>query len=224
MLPIIQNSEEVTMTSFDFLNNVINPARELFGERPVANDKFLKKVADEIGFLENEKMSFTQEGHFKPTSFFILNYEHMVLVGMRESKGVRKSILNKLKDLQSPQQAPKLPQTFSEALQLAADQAKQLELQAPKVAFVDKLVTRDNLMTATQVAQKHGKSARWLNVKLMEHDVYSKAVKRSKVFRQWFIDKGYGEFKQSETGFDQSLFTNAGEAWINELLTAYRQV
>lgn len=34
-------------------------------------------------------------------------------------------------------QKPQLPQTFAEALQLAADQAKRLELQAPKVAFVD---------------------------------------------------------------------------------------
>lgn len=220
MLPIIANPEEVKMTTFDFLNNVINPARELFGEKPVANDKFLKKVADEVGFLENEKKSFTQDGHFKPTSFFILNYDQMTLVGMRESKGVRKSILNKLKEL-AVQKSPRLPQTFAEALQLAADQAKQLELQAPKVAFVDKLVEKGSLMTATQVAQKHGKSAKWLNAKLVEHDVYSKAVKRSKVFRQWFIDKGYGENKQSEAGFDQSLFTNAGEVWINELLIAH---
>ncbi|AGN51439.1 hypothetical protein VPJG_00075, partial [Vibrio phage jenny 12G5] len=68
MLPIIQDTNEVTMTSFDFLNNVINPTRDLFGEKPVANDKFLKRVIDEVGFLENEKMSFTQQGHFKPTS------------------------------------------------------------------------------------------------------------------------------------------------------------
>lgn len=120
--------------------------------------------------------------------------------------------------------APKLPQTFAEALQLAADQAKQLELQAPKVEFFDRLVDRKTLMTATQVAQKHGKSAIWLNKHLSEHDVYSKAVKRGKVFRQWFIDKGYGEMKQSEEGFSQPLFSPAGEAWIAELIISYGYV
>lgn len=230
MLPIIQNAEEVTMTSFDFLNNIINPARELFGEKPVANDKFLKKVVDEVGFTENEKMSFTQEGHFKPTSYFILNFDHMTLVGMRESKGVRKSILNKLKELSEPK-APQLPQTFAEALQLAADQAKLIEQQSekiaidkPKVEFVDKLVDKSNLMNATTIAQKHGKSAIWLNKILKEHDVYSKAIKRGKVFRQWFIQKKFGEMKQTEMGYSQAMFTNAGEIWINELLIAHGYV
>lgn len=218
------------MSSFDFLNEIINPARELFGEKPVANDKFLKKVVDEIGLTENEKMSFTQEGHFKPTSYFVLSFDHMTLVGMRESKGVRKSILSKLKELSKPK-APQLPQTFAEALQLAADQAKLIDEQVekilidkPKVDFVDKLVDKTNLMNATVIAQKHGKSAIWLNKILVEHDVYSKAVKRGKVFRQWVVDKKLGEMKQTEMGYSQPMFTNAGEVWINELLVAHGYV
>lgn len=113
---------------------------------------------------------------------------------------------------------PKLPQTFSEALQLAADQAKQLELQAPKVAFVENLVERDGLMNATQVAQKHGMSAVKLNKFLMEVGVYNRTVKRGKVFMCWFEKNGYGKMKQTEQGFSQALFTNAGEVWINEQL------
>lgn len=35
------------------------------------------------------------------------------------------------------QQQPQLPQSFAEALQLAADQAKQLEAQKPKVLFAE---------------------------------------------------------------------------------------
>lgn len=111
-----------------------------------------------------------------------------------------------------------IPQTYAEALQLAADQAKQLELAAPKVAFVDNLVDRTALMNASQVAQKHKKSAIWLNKILTELKVYNKAIKRGKVFQQWFIDKGYGEMKQSEEGYSQAMFTNAGEVWINEKL------
>lgn len=115
-------------------------------------------------------------------------------------------------------QKPQLPQTYAEALQLAADQAKQLELQAPKVAFVEKLVERNGLMNATQVAQKHGMSAVKLNKFLAEVGVYNRAVKRGKVFMGWFVEKGYGEMKQTEQGFSQALFTNSGEVWINEKL------
>ncbi|AUR95835.1 Rha family regulatory protein [Vibrio phage 1.213.O._10N.222.54.F10] len=130
---------------------------------------------------------------------------------------VRVKIVDRLEFLES-QSKPQIPQNFAEALQLAANQAKALELAAPKVAFVDNLVDRTSLMNASQVAQKHKKSAIWLNKVLTELKVYNKAVKRGKVFQQWFIDKGYGEMKQSEEGYSQAMFTNAGEVWINEKL------
>lgn len=117
-------------------------------------------------------------------------------------------------------EAPKLPQTFAEALQLAADQAKQLELQAPKVAFVDKLVERTTEMNSTQIAQKFGKSAIWLNKQLDELEVFNKNIKRGRAFKQWFVDDGYGVMKQTEQGYSQALFTPAGELWIHEKLTS----
>ena len=32
--------------------------------------------------------------------------------------------------------------------------------------------------------------------------------------------KGYGEMKQSDAGFDQALFTQKGQAWVIEQLTS----
>ena len=127
------------------------------------------------------------------------------------------AIVDRWQELEQ-KQSPQIPTNFAEALQLAADQAKALELAAPKVAFVDNLVDRTSLMNASQVAQKHKKSAIWLNKILTELKVYNKAVKRGKVFQQWFVDKGYGEMKQTEVGHPQALFTTAGEVWINEKL------
>jgi phage regulator Rha-like protein len=124
-------------------------------------------------------------------------------------------------------QAPQVPQTYSQALleagrlaQLAEEQAQQLALAAPKVNFFDKVVERTTLMTATQVAQKLGMSAIKLNKHLDELDVYSLNVKRARTFKQWVIDKGLGELKQTELGYSQPLFTTAGEAWIVERLTS----
>lgn len=140
----------------------------------------------------------------------------MVLVA-QNSPEFTAAVVDRWQDLESKSES-KIPQTYSEALQLAADQARQLEIAAPKVAFVDNLVDRSNLMNATQVAQKHGKSAIWLNKQLSELGVYNRSVKRAKAFQQWFVDCGYGEMKKNEMGYDQPLFTNAGEVWINEKL------
>ena len=122
-------------------------------------------------------------------------------------------------------QAPQIPQTYAAALleagRLALEvekQAEQLAIAAPKVAFVDNLVERSALINASQVAQKHKKSAVWLNKVLDELKVYNKAIKRGRTFQQWFVDKGLGEMKATEQGYPQALFTNAGEVWINEKL------
>ena len=143
-----------------------------------------------------------------------------MLVSMRESKAVRRWVLDKLK-------AMGVPQTMAQALRLAADQAEKIEQQqaqlalaAPKVNFFDKVVERTTLMTATQVAQKLGMSAIKLNKHLDELGIYALGVKRARVFKQWVIDKGLGELKQTELGYSQPLFTTAGEAWIVEPLTS----
>lgn len=116
------------------------------------------------------------------------------------------------------QNVVQLPQSFSEALQLAADQARQLELAAPKVQYFDTVVERSTLLNATQVAQKLGMSAMAMNKHLDQLNVYSRGVKRARVFQQWFIDKGFGELKQTELGFSQPMFTTKGEAWVIEKL------
>lgn len=116
------------------------------------------------------------------------------------------------------QNAVQLPQTFAEALQLAADQARQLVLAAPKVQYFDTVVERSTLLNATQVAQKLRMSAVAMNKHLDQLNVYSRGVKRARVFQQWFIDKGLGELKQTELGFSQPMFTTKGEAWVIEKL------
>lgn len=110
----------------------------------------------------------------------------------------------------------RIPATLSEALQLAADQAKQIEQDKPKVQHYDAVVERSGLLNATQVGQKVGLSAMSLNKMLNEMKVYNKSVKRGRAFNQWFVDKGLGELKQVDGGYSQALFTLKGEAWVIE--------
>lgn len=131
-------------------------------------------------------------------------------------------LVDRWQELEAKQSKPysQIPHSFAEALQLAANQAKLLEQQAPKVEFFDRLVVRDILMNASQVAQKHSLSAVRLNKFLDEFSVYSHAIKRGRVFQQWFIDKGFGKLRQTDQGFSQAMFTPAGEAWICEKLVS----
>ena len=117
------------------------------------------------------------------------------------------------------QNAVQLPQTFAEALQLAADQARQLELAAPKVQYFDRVADTKNLLNASQVGKKVGMSAVKLNQYLADMGVYDRRI-AGRIFAQWFIDKGYGEVKQTEQGYPQSKFTNKGEQWVIEQLVS----
>jgi phage antirepressor YoqD-like protein len=210
-------TQSLTMSSYE-LWKVINKFRQDDGVNKVRHDDFLARVTDECDDLGVCEIFAVPSTGVKLKSYQ-LTHDQMLLVGMRESKVVRKKVLVWLKKLTDKAEQQKIPTNFAEALQLAADQAKLLELAAPKIAFVDKCVERDTLMTATQIGQKHKMSAVKLNRFLDElGGVYSQSVKRGRVFVQSFIDKGYGELKQTELGHSQALFTALGEQWINEKL------
>ncbi len=207
-----------TMSSIELLA-LINQARAAFNEPEVRRNQFNARVEDELEGTHYKKTVVTNENGTESV-VFELSQDQCMLVSMRESKAVRRWVLDKLK-------AMGVPQTMAQALRLAADQAEKIEQQqaqlalaAPKVNFFDKVVERTTLMTATQVAQKLGMSAIKLNKHLDELGIYALGVKRARVFKQWVIDKGLGELKQTELGYSQPLFTTAGEAWIVERLTS----
>lgn len=219
-----QASQTLTMSSRDIAsytgkkhNHVIRDIKKLYSELykddPSLDD--LKNVGVEL--VSGVYVDVDVRGYVQ---YFKLDRKHTECLLTGYSATARMKVIDRWHELELNQK-PKIPQTYAEALQLAADQAKQLELAAPKVAFVDNLVERKNLMTATQVAEKHKMSAVKLNRILDEiGGVYSKSVKRSRVFIQSFIDKGYGELKQTEQGYSQALFTPAGEVYINQLLVS----
>ncbi|HDI2935743.1 DNA-binding protein [Acinetobacter baumannii] len=208
------NSERHLMSSKELLE-LINQVRHSVGEPLLRLNSFNVKIEDELDG-ENYIKNVVQNFNNTESIVFQLTLDQCMLIGMRESKAVRKNVLAALKQ----KQTPLLPQSFSEALQLAADQARKIEEDKPKVDYYEKIVVRDTLLNATQVAQKIGLSAIALNKLLDSLKVYSHGVKRARVFQQWFIDKGFGELKQTDLGYSQPMFTTKGEAWVIQKLVS----
>ena len=97
---------------------------------------------------------------------------------------------------------PSLPQTFSEALQLAADQAKQLELQAPKVEFVDNYVSSGDTKCLSDVAKL-------LNI---PRNKFCKQLQDDNIiFKR---DGDYRPYSRYEAYFTMKTGNNGDRSWV----------
>lgn len=200
---MMSSREIATLTKKDH-SHVIRDIRSMLSQidDPNMDDTDFKEVFDGRGY----------------TSEINLNKDLTLTLVAGYNSRFRYLVIKRWQELEAQVSTPAIPQSYAEALQLAANQARQLELAKPKVMHYDNVVERAGLLNATQVAQKVRLSAVAMNKVLDELGVYNKAVKRSRVFQQWFIDKGLGEVKQTDQGFSQALFTKRGEAWIIERL------
>lgn len=146
----------ITMTSIDLMQYV-NDARAEFGESQVRHGDFVARCKDELDGEYYE--TFVVKNQRGPATEGIrMTPDQCKLVAMRESKGVRRRVLARLNALDSKPIA--VPQTFSQALMLAAQQAEkieqqqaQLQLAAPKVAFVERYVEATGLKGFREVCK-----------------------------------------------------------------------
>lgn len=92
-----------TMTSKALLE-MINLFRKEFGEPIIRLNKFNEKIEDELeGYYYTS--SVVQNSNNTESTIYHLTIEQCTLIGMRESKGVRRNILLKLKGIESKEQA-----------------------------------------------------------------------------------------------------------------------
>lgn len=123
-----------------------------------------------------------------------------------------------------------IPQTYSEALELAAHQAreieakdKQLAIQAPMVSFVNRAIDSGSL---TDI----GQAAKLLKLKY-GRNTFFKVLRDSGIFfknrnepKQEFIERGYFELRETEITRDNhppmmvtnTLVTQAGLFWLSK--------
>lgn len=227
MTNLIAVEAEVSMSSLDFLNNIINPSRIEAGEKPVRPSDFHARVNDEIDEeLNYENFVVGRTGH--KSHYTMLNMEQMTLVGMRESKAVRRSVLAKLKVMHGPQ----IPQSLPEALRLAADLAEQkavleskLAIAAPKAEFVDHYVEASGLIGFREAAKLLNVKESDFRLFLLDNGIMYRLAGKMTPYAQ-HLDAGRFTVKTGEAGnghaFTQVKFTPKGIQWIAGLLAGER--
>lgn len=228
---LIAVADQPTMTSIELVE-FINEQRDA-SEPELTHANFLAKVPKVLGETSHSFECDLPDAYGRPRRGYRFPKREACLMAMSYSYELQAKVFDRMTALEAKQKPADPVVTLPDftnpaesarawALQYEEREKAQaaLALAAPKVQFFDKVVERSTLMTATQVGQKLGMSAVALNKHLDELDVYSKNIKRARVFKQWFVDKGYGELKQTELGHSQPLFTTSGEAWIIERMVS----
>lgn len=218
------------------MNSLINAVEvKTMSSREIAEltGKEHKNVLADIRKMLSEIQSAEKSADYKDSKgrtyqMLLLDKEETLILISGYSIKMRAAIIRRWQELESQVSKPALPDFTNpaEAARAWATEYEQkliaqekLSIAAPKAEVYDRIIDRNNLYNASQVAQKFGQSAVWMNKQLEQFGVYNRSVKRGRVFQQWFIDKGYGIMRETETGHSQAMFYAEGEMWIIGKLT-----
>ncbi|WFD55376.1 hypothetical protein JSSK01_29 [Escherichia phage JSSK01] len=218
------------------MNSLINAVEvKTMSSREIAEltGKEHKNVLADIRKMLSEIQSAEKSADYKDSKgrtyqMLLLDKEETLILISGYSIKMRAAIIRRWQELEAQVARPALPDFTNpaEAARAWAAEYEQkliaqekLSIAAPKAEVYDRIIDRNNLYNATQVAQKFGQSAVWMNKQLEQFGVYNRSVKRGRVFQQWFIDKGYGIMRETETGHSQAMFYAEGEMWVIGKLT-----
>lgn len=152
------NHEQQVMSSKELLE-LINQVRQGMGEPLLRLNSFNAKIEDELDG-ENYTKNVVQNFNNTESVVFDLTLEQCMLIGMRESKSVRRHVLQKLKEMESAQ--PKeLSRMDLIQLALAAEQENQalkqhVALLEPKAQVVDVIADTTNTYSIRESAKTIG--------------------------------------------------------------------
>lgn len=226
-LVIMQNRQAVT-TSLK--------VAEVFGKQH-------RHILRDISSLEKDVPNFGQMflGGNEPDSYgrdrriYYMNRDGFTLLamGFTGKKALQFKLkyieaFNKMESIVKKENQFSMPQTFGEALQLAADQQKLIEKNQPKVDYYDEQMRNPGLMTVTEIAKDFGLSATKLNKFLERKHIQYRQGKHWVIYQE-YADQGlanYEPFAYEEHSIDGTKqkvhnnlkWTQKGRKFICDLL------
>jgi len=231
-IALIENSQP-TMSSMAFLDSIINPARISAGESEVENRHFIARIEDEIDDLEVAENFYvtTSQGAKRKVKGYMLNIEQMTLIGMRESKAVRRAVLIKLKALSNPIIDPLAaldnPEFLRGTLLTYTEKVIALEHKVeemrPKAEFHDKVSKAPDAITLAEAAKTLGTGRNRLCAFLRQNGWLRRNNEpyQDKI-NQGLLDVKLSNWEHPDMGIQQAvtaLVTGKGLAKLSQILS-----
>ena len=199
----------------------------------------LEQGVDKSNFGLIQRVSDLGNGRTRKDPCYNLTKKGCLILASGYNAKLREKIIDRWEELETEKRngGYQVPNSFSEALLLAAKQQEQIEQQqkqieqkqatieaqtselkkqAPKVEYYDQTLQSVNTLTATQVAKERGMDAEKLNKRLKEAGV---------IYRQsgqWIVKQPYASWglhktrTQTYTRSDGSLGTNTYLVWTQK--------
>ena len=212
---------------------------ELTGKKHAHVMRDIRSLLEQGVAQSNFGLAEFQDNQGKPRPCYNLTKKGCLILASGYNAKLREKIIDRWEELETEKRngCYQVPNSFSEALLLAAKQQEQIEQQqkqieqkqatieaqttelkkqAPKVEYYDQTLQSVNTLTTTQVAKERGMDAGKLNRKLKEAGI---------IYRQsgqWIVKQPYASWglhktrTQTFTRSDGSLGTNTYLVWTQK--------
>ncbi len=218
----VMTQQEVTMSSREIA--------ELTQSRHDNVKRSMERMSSN-GIISFTPMEEPTIGGGKPTTVYHVNKRNSYIVVAQLSPEFTAVLVDRWQELENANQF-RIPQSLPEALQLAADLAKQneqvsrqLAIAAPKAEFADQIALAKRGVLLGQFAKSIGLGPVTLFRIMRELKILIPQGQNYNIPYQEFIDRGYFTIKQGtfETGEETRishtpLITGKGEIWLQKKL------
>lgn len=173
---------------------------DLTGKQHSHVKRDIYNIVQELNYPNLESSPFEHNGN--TYNEYLLDKELTLILVSGYSVQIRAKIIKRWQELEQAPVVHQIPQTLSEALQLAADQARQLELAAPKIEFVDNYVTAKDTKCLSDVAKLVG----------IPRNTFCKMLSDDKIiFKR---DGDYRPFSRYEQYFTMKTGSSGDRTWV----------
>ncbi|WP_310636012.1 phage antirepressor KilAC domain-containing protein [Delftia acidovorans] len=186
----------VTMTSLELVDFINSQRKE--GEAELRHDHFMAKVPKVLGIegLPNFRDTYIHPQNGQTYQCFRFPKREACLMAMSYSYELQAKVFDRMTALEA--QHPTVPQTFAQALRLAAEQQEEIERQQlaleqakPKLVYADTMMNADGTVLVRDAAKTIGVPVRKLETALREKGV----ILPNNAPAAEYVSKGY--FKEA---------------------------